>query len=263
MTGTRLLLVMAALAMGLDGAAGADTVRDPAELERTWQAALVLAPDPDGQRERLETAALGEWLAGRAAPPVILYAHGCAGIGEIGQSAARLYAAAGYLFVAPDGFARQDKPESCDPAIPRGGLHRAVLGWRQAEIDYALTRLRALPGLASAALALVGHSEGAITVATIRTGPVSARVVEGWTCNAGWPEYGGLNAPAAEPVMALVGKRDPWFRLPVLRGDCGAFMDANDRSVVFTAPDPLHDRHWLSDTERVQRMILRFLREEM
>jgi hypothetical protein len=38
----------------------------------------------------------------------------------------------------------------------------------------------------------MGHSEGAIAVATLDAPPVAARIIEGWTCHAGWPEYRGL-----------------------------------------------------------------------
>ena len=239
--------------------AHADSGADPVELERTYQGALVYVPDAEEGARQIDIAELPAILAASQQPRLVVYLHGCSGIIEIAHAAGLMYGEAGYVFVAPDSFARVDKPVSCRPEIPEGGLHRAVLGWRQAEAAYAVTQLRDLPGMKDAPMVLAGHSEGAVTTATFQGLPVDARVIEGWTCNAGWPEYIGLNAPQAQPVLSLVGRRDPWFRLPVLRGDCGEFMDDNDQSVVFRKPDPLYDRHWLSRNPAVQDTILQFL----
>ena len=106
----------------------------------------------------------------------------------------------------------------------------------------------------------MGHSEGAIAVATVAGLPVSARVVEGWTCHAGWPEYRGLNAPSGEPVLALVGENDPWFKLSILHDDCGAFMHGGlPRSIVYKASNYLSGKHSLSSDTDVQRKILPFI----
>ena len=242
--------------------ASADSVQDPTELRRTWMNAVVYVPQANGPR-RITVAMLPDYLRQHTNPRVVLYAHGCAGLSQIDLAAGRFYARQGYVFIAPNGAARQIKPVSCRPFLKQSGLHRAVLGWRHAEINHALARLRTLPGLARAPLALVGHSEGGITVATIRTMPVTARVIEGWTCQGRWPEYKGLNAPAREPVLSLVGESDPWFQRTGLSGDCGPFMDANDRSVVFKRPDPLHNNHWLTSDKRARRIVARFLAQHM
>jgi hypothetical protein len=61
-------------------------------------------------------------------------------------------------------------------------------------------------------------------------------------------------------VLALVGANDPWFRAPVLSGDCGAFMqDRMSRSIVYSEPDYLNDKHWLSADRDVQREITDFI----
>src|SRR5262249_36530800 len=109
---------------------------------------------------------------------------------------------------------------------------------------------------------LMGHSEGAITVATIEGVPAAGRIIEGWTCHAGWSEYRGLHAPADQPVLALSSEKDPWFRDPVLAGDCGAYMKNTtlQRSIVYRKPSYLADKHWLSSDQDVQAIILDFIR---
>jgi dienelactone hydrolase len=259
----RTAALAALLAMPMAGAGAADTGDDPAELRRTWDAAWVFMPDDDVKGyQRLLGAQLAAALAARQAPlPVVVYAHGCTGLDETAAETGRFLARAGYLVVAPDGFARIDKPVSCRPVGHRGGLHRAVLGWRQAEVRSAIGRVRALPGVDAGRVYLMGFSEGGITAATMTGAPVRARVVEGWTCHAGWPEYRGLKAPPGEPVLALVAEKDPWFQIPELRGDCGRFMKdrPHSRSVVYGPPGFLHTRHWLSFDAAVQDVILGFL----
>jgi hypothetical protein len=88
---------------------------------------------------------------------------------------------------------------------------------------------------------------------------VRARVVEGWTCHALWPEYVGLRA--SQPTLTLTSRDDPWFQAEWARGDCGAFMKgrAGSRSLVFTAPDALSAQHHVSGRSDVQQTILEFL----
>ena len=73
----------------------------------------------------------------------------------------------------------------------------------------------------------------------------------------------GLHAPAAEPVLALLGGEDPWFRPSYLQGDCSAFMDGRDGSVsiVYERPNFLATKHHLSWQPDVQQLILDFLAE--
>lgn len=252
----RLWLPICALLL-VAGLATADTTMD--DVARTWDGALIYAPGAEGPR-KMASADLPEWLSGHPETPVVVYAHGCDGISKITRDTGLFLAGTGYVFVAPDSFARRNKPKSCDPATHRSSLHREVLAWRQAEVDRAIGAVREVT---DAPIALMGHSEGAITAATYQGRPLHARIIEGWTCHAGWPEYRGLNAPAAEPVLALLGSRDPWFRAAWARGDCGSFMDANDTSIVYEPPGYLHTKHWLSFDRDVRRTIGTFLDTHM
>lgn len=236
---------------------------DDADLLRTWQRAFVIVPGEAGLvRGWIED--IDERLAETPPPrPTVVYLHGCAGLGRIGHDTAKLLAEAGYAVIMPDSFAREHKPKSCDPARLVGGFHRGVLGWRQAEANQAVRKARLLAWVDADNIFLWGFSEGGTTAATVTGEPVNARIVEGWTCHAGWGEYRGLRAPDAEPVLALLGDEDPWFHPAYLRGDCGAFMEgrSNSESIVYERPNFLATKHHLSWHPEVQQLILDFLDE--
>jgi dienelactone hydrolase len=263
---TRDLIRLCLGALGLVAASVASHGQE-AELDRTWRNAIVFAPAGNvAGYERLEIGTLETYLAGQKSRPtaLILYAHGCVGLTEMSKETGRFLARAGYVWVAPDSFARMTKPMSCDPTRRIGGLHRDVLRWRQDELRYADDRVAAIAGLRDVPVVLMGHSEGAIAVATVTNAPAAARIVEGWTCHAGWPEYQGSAAPLAQPVLALVGESDPWFEAPVLHGDCGAYLKGpRQRSLVYRAPDYLAGKHWLSSDRAAQVTILDFLNSSL
>ena len=234
---------------------------DDADLQRTWQRAFVIVPDESGLvRGWIED--IDSRLEGIPPPrPAVIYLHGCDGLGRISHDAARLLAEAGYAVIMPDSFARENKPRSCDPARQVGGFHRAVLGWRQAEANLAIRQARRLAWVDPDNIFLWGFSEGGITTATVTGEPVNARIIEGWTCHSGWEEYRGLDAPSTEPVLALLGAEDPWFRPIYFQGDCGAFMEGSpsSTSIVYRRPDFLATKHHLSWHPDVQHLILEFL----
>ena len=252
-------VVVFALLFALPGPLNATL--DDADLQRTWLRAFVIVPGESGLvrgwiedvHSRLERVPLPL--------PTVIYLHGCDGLGRIGHDAARLLAEAGYAVIMPDSFARENKPRSCDAARQVGGFHRAVLGWRQAEANLAIRQARRLVWVDPDNVFLWGFSEGGITTATVTGEPVNARVIEGWTCHAGWEEYRGLDAPSSEPVLALLGAEDPWFQSVHLKGDCGAFMEGrlSSTSIVYRRPDFLATKHHLSWHPDVQHLILEFL----
>jgi len=94
---------------------------------------------------------------------------------------------------------------------------------------------------------------------------LGARIVEGWTCHAGYPEYWGLAAPKSEPVLSLSSDEDPWFTMAVLKGDCGAFMNKHNgsKAVVWHQPHPLATEHFQLWHPDAMREALSFLRAHM
>jgi len=239
----------------------------PQDVARTWDAARVYLPSADGPVRLSSMADLHNHMEGQEELlPIAIHLHGCAGFWQGTDLRGSYLASLGFVVIAPDSFARTNKPQSCDPTTQQGGFHRGTLALRQAEAAHAIARVRALPWVDKEKMVLTGHSEGAIATATLgaaHTVGFKARVIEGWGCNAYWQEYAGLNSSPDLPVLSLVGNRDPWFRLSFLQGDCGEFMkNAASRSVVYGEP-PLKSVHNLFDYTRPREDLRNFLCEHV
>lgn len=238
---------------------------DPAELQRTWEAALVRVPTSSGPSRPMTAADLADWRPdGARKVPAVVYLHGCSGLWSGSEVRVKLMADLGFVTVAPASLAREKYAQSCDPATFRGGMYREVLDLRQNDAAFALEQVHKLPFVDRERVILMGLSEGAIVTATFRaSGPdqrIAARIIEGWTCHAYWQEYEGLNAGADEAVLSLVGADDPWFQAEWLKGDCGAWMrGGNDTRSIVYSDSPLAGRHELLEEKRPRADLLGFL----
>ena len=240
---------------------------DPAELERTWQAARVRIPKPGGgyirttvkELDSASYAIAGAW-------PTVIYLHGCAGVWSGTYARIDFLARNGYAVIAPVSLAREKYPKSCDPQTHRAGLHRPTLRIRQNDAGYAIAKAKAFPWVDDDSVFLMGLSEGGLTTATFfSTSPeksVRARIVEGWTCRAGWYEYKGINAPDSEPVLTLVGSKDPWYQNLRTKGTCTEFIEPSNgsKSVVYST-GYLSTRHALLEYKEVRETVLEFLEQ--
>ena len=238
---------------------------DPAEMERAWQAALVRIPKSSGgyvsttidELQEDAISPVGVW-------PTVIYMHGCTGFWSGTNTRINFLARNGYGVVAPASFARLRYPQSCRPDTHQGGLYRPTLKMRQSDAGYAISKAKPLLWVDKSNVFLMGLSQGGITTATFsssrREHSLRARIVEGWTCHAGWTEYTGINAPESEPVLTLVGAKDPWFQNHWNHGSCGRFLSKSNgsRSVVYSK-GRLSTRHELLEAGEVQQTVLDFL----
>lgn len=240
---------------------------DVAEMARPWASAVVYIPNGTGGTRKLTTAQLSGWVPKNGKKyPAILWLHGCSGMYPYDLSRAKMFAKQGYVTVALPSFARKKYAKSCHPAAFQGGLYRGVIQMRQYDVGFALDALGRMRAIDPDRIALVGLSEGGILAATFRTKnnrqKVAVRVIEGWTCHAGWPEWAGLNAGKNEKVLSLVAARDPWFiDKPWLQGDCGEYMTLSNgsRSIVYTS-GLLATRHALLGFKQPRQDVLNFLK---
>lgn len=238
---------------------------DPAEMERVWQAALVRIPKSGGGYVTTTIAEIHEdGISPEGVWPTVIYMHGCSGLWSGTKTRINFLARNGYAVIAPASLARLKYPQSCNEDTYQGGLYRPTLKMRQFDAGYAIAKAKTFPWVDTSNVFLMGLSQGGITAATFSSmrqeHSLRARIVEGWTCHAGWHEYIGINAPESEPVLTLVGDKDPWFQNHWNKGSCGRFLsDSNgSRSVVFTEGH-LRTRHELLEAKEVQQTVLDFL----
>lgn len=254
-------------AFWLSSCATMRAANNPEELVRTFDRAIIAIPskylNPDdfstswcmwglveNVRDELDKIPADSEI------PLVIYMHGCAGMGISGRRDIEFLARNNYAVLAPDSFARKYKPKSCDPRTYTGGLHRGVLGFRLAEARYAHEVARNLPWVDKRNIFMMGFSQGGITTAKYPHGGLAGRIILGWTCNTGWPEYNGISGPRDEPILAVVASNDPWFANPWNLGHCGSSMlfRRNAESVVVDV-----NFHHIQSLPEVQEKILQFL----
>lgn len=237
---------------------------DPRQLALPWQQALVATPQQTGLVSRMHTLMENNSLYTQRYPTVI-YLHGCGGFWDGTYRVLSFFQQQGFAVIAPDSFARADYPTSCDSATQRFGLNRQTVQWRQLDAQYAIEQAKKLPWVDADNLFVVGFSEGATVAATVDLSApshhVNARVIAGWTCHSGWPEYQGLHAPASQPVLSLIASDDPWYQQPSVQGHCGPFLTPNNGSESIVYRQELRYDHALLDYDKPRQAIIEFLQQ--
>nr|WP_247676935.1 dienelactone hydrolase family protein [Leisingera sp. HS039] len=236
------------------------------EMARVWAASPVYVPKRSGGIRKTTTEKLtGITLAKGQRLPAIVYLHGCSGLLAGDLDRAKMIAQQGYIVVALASFARSKYAKSCDQKTLKGGFYRGVLKMRQFDIGYAIESLRDVPIVAASKIALVGVSEGGNLAATFKARNAKqrtrVRVIEAWTCHAGWPDWSGMNADRSEHVLSLLGSKDPWFLgKPWLEGDCGRFLNRSNgsKSIVYRSGQ-LSVQHALLGFKQPRQALFAFL----
>lgn len=207
---------------------GCAALSGPGDLQLTWGQANVAMPGLRGTHklQSLDLAGLAEGENEGRRFPVVVYLHGCTGMGRMEKEFGESLAERGFVFIAPDSMARRYRPLQCDPRNQTGGKNLFVFDFRLAEISYALDQLSTAPWADRENLFLMGGSEGGVAAALYRGDEFSARVIFQWTCH-GAPLVRGLAETDRTPVLSIVNKGDPWYqpdRTPGQSGDCGDYI---------------------------------------
>lgn len=235
------------------------------DIERTWREAVVALP-PAGSEGPVMAKMNDQHIRDqilRYAPkirlPVVLYMHGCTGIGN--YSFFERLAKAGFVVIIPDSFARRFRPLQCDPETKKGGFNRFIYEFRQTEIAYAVDQMAKIDWIDLSNLFLVGTSEGGVATALYRGHEFRARVITQWTCN-GAPIVHGIAAPLNVPILSIVKSGDPWYGADRTRGQlghCGQFMDGRPYSSSIVIEGSVG--HDVYDSLEVVEKIVHFLTE--
>lgn len=186
--------------------------------------------------------------------PVVLYLHGCSGMGFHELVDLSQIATLGAIAVAPNSFARPGRPTACDQTTY---LHRGPGMWqiRVDEVRYARARVAAEPWADDRRVALFGFSEGGFVVAGTRDARYAGYVVTGCNCNG----YGqvGIYAPADKPVLAIRSSSDPWL---TTQDACDGAVAGRPNSLSLRLDKP---GHYMNSEPEAQAAIANFLRATM
>ena len=176
------------------------TTSSPELLAPTWQAADYNVPAKKFGIEGYCEGSINGGIAKKCFPqlkgkkvPVIVFAHGCAGIDYRSAAMIKMFSSLGYPVFAPNHQARPGWRRSC-------GHSYGIMGQRFAEIDYALAKLREIPWVDQSRLILAGFSEGGIVAAEYGGDAFKGRIVLGWGCARG--------VQTDVPVLNIVGSKD-------------------------------------------------------
>ena len=175
---------------------------------------------------------------------VVLFIHGCAGIGPPEHDAQRwaaLISKQGFTVVLPDSMARSDRQVSCDPIAKKGGLFPPLHGMRLEEIRFAAEQIRKQPWFDGKNLFLMGYSEGAIAAVRSKLEGFRGVVATSWSCtNAKAPDFDGVFTPPGTPLLTLMHVDDPWFQAPHLKGSCATKIADRKNAKHITVPGTGH-----------------------
>lgn len=192
---------------------GCQSYTKPEDLHATWAMAPKRLPahaTRDGQAVyEYTTPDYGAWLekvtSGVLKPgiklPAVLYLHGCAGLTSASTWGGH-FTRRGFAFFAPNSYARVGRSNSC-----LRGAADSKIAMRQAELRYALEKMRQIAWIDPRRLVLVGFSEGGFTAAQYRGTEFAAVVLLGVDCRL---TGGSPLTPASVPVLNIVGAQDDW-----------------------------------------------------
>jgi dienelactone hydrolase len=221
---------------------------DPEELARTVRGGFIAIP---ATHAAVEAPVFGPVslhadeaakMPSTAQMPLVIYLHGCSGIGRLDQAIIRFLFENDYAVLAPNRFAREYNPKSCDPQRHSAGLLWGVLQYRLAEARYAVDVAKTFPWVDERHIFILGFSEGGVAAAKYGDGGLAGRIILSWTCHDGWSENHGLAGPKDEPVLSIVADKDPWYTGLLNGGDCGEWMRdrKNSESIVVKVNAPTH-----------------------
>lgn len=218
---------------------------------RTWDTAAVYLPG-SASRTTLDR------IPANIQRPVMIFLHGCAGMGSKEHSDwGQFLAAQGLVVVMPDSFARPSRPDSCGD-LSDGGPIPEIHDMRVEEIEYAVEQAQRQSWFDGSNLFIMGYSEGAIAAVRTELAGLRGVIATSWTCTH-WeiPRLHGIYLPTVTPLLTMLHESDDWFPSATVQGNCGEHMtgrpDAKNIMVEGHGHGTFHD-------DQVRREVAQFIR---
>lgn len=228
----------------------------------TWQGAWVAFPagfagGAEAVTFKSMAAAMALGAKTRKTWPTVVYIHGCKGHGYSSRIALKVLSDAGFVVIAPNSFARKNRPQTCDTKRKRriaGSPGQAVTAMRFEEVAYAADAAPKLPWVDQRNLFIYGHSQGGRVVSAYSGDGFKAVVTSGSRCPA------GIGAPADKPGLYMNAARDPWFHGKPPPGKCQTSAPAG---ALHAHPVYDTDKHVVLALPEAQLALINFLKANL
>lgn len=220
----------------------------PEALQATWDKAYMTAPawatakgTPCASRMTGVPYACLNKMDETKKHPVIIYAHGCAGLDQRNLEPFRKLA----VVVAPNSFARPNRRKDCGLRSDTKGISMM----RRAEVKHTVDRLKTYPWVDPDRIILAGFSEGGSTTALYSGDEFKARIILGWVCTSGDPWWSGIRASNQTPILAVVGLEDEYSQGDRYGTHCGRSFGLRPKSKSIVIPGATHNIITLPQTQ--------------
>lgn len=168
------------------------------DVAKTWEGSIVYVPG----------SFLTKSVSDIEVPypmPVVIFMHGCTGIGHDEHAWARFLKNLGFIVIMPNSFASPGRVQNCNPTTHTTNLGlvpvNAIRPW---EAEYAAFQVRKQPWADKKNIFLMGHSEGGMA-ASLTRGRFNGVIISGFICH-----FGVFVGPQI-PVLAISFEKDPYF----------------------------------------------------
>jgi dienelactone hydrolase len=200
----KIILVLSILMINTTYAETVKTEFSDKDIQSSWNEAELYLP------EQLNPYSIESLNKGPTPKKIVLFMHGCTGIGKTPREWGRILSSKGYAVIVPDSFAIEGVVQSCDTvkkSKKSKKLTKLSRKVRKMEIRIALENLKSMDILNKSKIALMGHSQGGRAVVDVDGVVFSAVISSVYGCKRGRL----LETNYMIPAEFIYSKSDPWL----------------------------------------------------
>jgi len=172
-------------------------------IEKSWEGAQIYIP---GSRFKKSVKDINF----EKKMPIVVFAHGAAGIGDHDIGWARFLSSNGYVVVMPDSFSIPNRVPNYDSVKKIANLRLVPVNLlRPVEAEYALSQLKLLNWVDGKNIFLMGHSEGANASTYIKETGYSGLIISSNLCHFGFRIQEDI------PILAISYEEDTYLPNPL------------------------------------------------
>jgi dienelactone hydrolase len=184
---------------------------------------------------------------------VVIYLHGCGGIGSDEQAWGKFLSEKNFAVVMPDSLAIKGRRRNCEVGSSTRNAHNVPVGpLRVLEARHALEQVSKIKSVEK--IFLMGHSEGGATILMAPFGKFNGVISVGSFCSGQ-----NVNINKSVPLLLINYESDPWFK--DITNQClqkTAHRSENTRELVLTGIG-----HEASGNSDARKAVLEFLNSNL